>query len=166
MTRDRPGRGDAANQLAESVALGRLASAAARAGAEHLLTLPAGLGGGTDHAEEGRELALPALVLQGERHEVVVTYPAALADRGLPVCYEADVWARTDVRDGGGVTSAQPGWLGTLYCGLGLDASPSALDGLVALLLDLPSLTEAILAQTPDPDVALRLLVAVEPREP
>ncbi|MGN6244988.1 MAG: hypothetical protein ACTHQ3_15145 [Motilibacteraceae bacterium] len=161
MTRDRPGRDEAAHELAESVALGRLASAAARAGAVHLLTLPSHA-----RAEERAQLALPALVLQGERHEVVVTYPAALADRGLPVCYEADVWARDDVGVDCDVRIAQPGWLGTLYCGLGLDASPSALDGLVALLLDLPSLTEAILAQTPDPDVALRLLVAVEPREP
>ncbi|MGN6332266.1 MAG: hypothetical protein ACTHOD_11535 [Motilibacteraceae bacterium] len=163
MTRERPGRDHAAHELAESVALGRLAAAATRAGAAHTLTGPAA---GAGH-EPGVQLALPALVLQAERHEVVITYPAALADRGMPVCYEADVWPRgrlgahLDGRAGGG----EHGWLGTLYCGLGLDASPSALDGLVALLLDLPSLTEAILAQTPDPDVALRLLVAVEPRD-
>jgi hypothetical protein len=164
VTRERPGRDHAAHELAESVALGRLAAAAARAGAAHTLTRPRSAR--TSTAAEAA-LALPALVLQGERHEAVVTYPAALAERGLPVCYEADVWPRHQLggRLGGQVGTAEHGWLGTLYCGLGLDASPSALDGLVALLLDLPSLTEAILAQTPDPDVALRLLVAVEPRD-
>ncbi|HEU4674845.1 MAG TPA: hypothetical protein VFS29_02585 [Motilibacteraceae bacterium] len=160
MTRERPGRDQAAHELAESVALGRLAAAATRAGVPHTLTGPGGAGAGP---EARVELALPALVLQGERHEVVITYPAALADRGMPVCYEADVWPRG--RLDGQAGAEEHGWLGTLYCGLGLDASPSALDGLVALLLDLPSLTEAILAQTPDPDVALRLLVAVEPRD-
>lgn len=144
---DRPSPGLAAHELAESVALGRLAAAAGRTGA------------GCEPADRTGTDPVHALTLRAERHEVVVTFPAALAERGLPVCYEADVWSTA----GPAGPAAGECFLGTLYCGLALDASPSALDGLVRLLLDLPALTEAILAQTPDPDVALRLLVAGEP---
>lgn len=164
MVRRRPEPGEAAHELAEAVALERLSAAARRGGCAPVPTVPTvppPAANGDDVAARGQRDAVRALTLHGAAHDVLVTYPAALADRGLPVCYEADVWVA-----GAAGSANAPHWLGTLYCGLGLDASPSALDGLVALLLDLPALTEAILAQTPDPDVALRVLVATDPAGP